>query len=193
MFLPERWAAAFFGAAPSPEAAEEGLAAFKALLPPVEKLRQAMPGTAQALRLEGVIRAAALKTGLRSSGLEGAIRLITLLVKKNRLKYGPRTAERIEQMLNEKKGLVEVTLETAVPPEAEFEEALKQALIKKTGARDIRVLPRILPELLGGCRLRMGGRTIDASLRGQLAKLAADLDAAPWVLDAAGLSGAAGR
>ncbi|MDR2258423.1 MAG: F0F1 ATP synthase subunit delta [Treponema sp.] len=178
MFLPERWAAAFFGAAPSPEAAEEGLAAFKALLPPVENLRGEVAGAAQAIRLEGMIRAAAAETGFRSPGLEGAIRLITLLVKKNRLAYGGRVAEGIEKLLNEKKGIVEVVLETAVPPEAEFGEALKKALIKKTGAGEIRVLPRVLPELLGGCRLRIGGRSIDASLRGQLAKMAADLGAA---------------
>lgn len=192
MFLPERWAAAFFGAAPSPEAAEEGLAAFRALLSPVGELRREVSGAAQAVRLEGMIRAAAAKTGLRSPGLEGAIRLITLLVKKSRLKYGGPVAEGIEKLLDEKKGIVEVTLETAFPPEAEFEEALKKALIKKTGAGEIRVLPRRAPELLGGCRLRIGGRSIDASLRGQLEKMAADLGAAPWGLEAAGISGAGG-
>jgi F0F1-type ATP synthase delta subunit len=191
MFLPERWAAAFFGAFPSPEDAEEGLAAFEALLPPVRDLRPEAAGTAQAVRLEGMIRAAASKTGLRSAGLEGAIRLIILLVKKNRLPCGGRVAEEMTKLLNEQKGIVEVVLETAFPPEGEFEEALKKALIKKTGAGEIRILPRVLPELLGGCRLRIGGRSIDASLRGQLASMAADLGAAPRGLAAAGLSGAA--
>jgi F-type H+-transporting ATPase subunit delta len=183
VFLAERWAEAFVnaagafsGAALSLVNAEEGLAAFKALLPPVTDLGRTVSGAARAARLEGMIRAAS--AGFRSPGLEGAIRLITLLVKKNGLSYGGQVAERIEQMVNKKKGVLTVTLESAFPPEAEFLEALKAALIKKTGAGEARILPRVLPELLGGCRLRMGGESIDASLRGQLAKMAADLSAA---------------
>jgi F-type H+-transporting ATPase subunit delta len=136
-----------------------------------------------------MIRAAASQTGLRSPGLEGAIRLISLLVKRGCLKYGGEVAEAVKKLLDEKKGTVEVTLESAFPPEEEFLEALKKELIKKTGAGEIRILPRTLPELWGGCRLRIGSESIDASIRGQLAKMAADLGAAPWGLDA--VSGAA--
>jgi F0F1-type ATP synthase delta subunit len=192
MFRPERWAAAFMDAAASPENADEGLAAFRALLPPVTGLRREVSGAGSARRLEGMIRAAASRAGLRSPGLEGAIRLIVLLVKRGLLVYGGAVAEAIEKLLDEKKGTVEVTLESAFPPEEKFLEALKQELIKKTGAREIRVLPRTLPELLGGCRLRIGSESIDASLRGQLADMASDLGAAPWGLDAA-MSGAAAR
>jgi F-type H+-transporting ATPase subunit delta len=184
VFFADRWAEAFVnaagafsGASPSPENAEEGLAAFKALLPPVMGLHRAISGAAQAIRLEGMIRTAAAASGIRSPGMEGAIRLITLLVKKNGLPRGGQVAERIEKLLSEKKGRVEVILESAVPPEEEFQEALKQALRKKTGAGEVVILPRTAPELLGGCRLRMGGISIDASLRGQLEKMAADLSA----------------
>jgi F-type H+-transporting ATPase subunit delta len=185
MFLPERWAAAFIGAAPSPENAEEGLAVFKALLPPVTGLRREVSGAGAALRLEGMIRAAASQTGIRPPGLEGAIRLIALLVKRGRLTCGGEVADAIEKLLDEKKGTVTAVLESAFPPGEEFLAALQQELIKKTGAGRVRILPRTLPELLGGCRLRIGSESIDASLRGQLAKMAADLGAAPWGLNAA--------
>jgi F-type H+-transporting ATPase subunit delta len=186
MFLPERWAAAFVGASPSPEHAEEGLALFRVLLPPVENLHGEISGTAQAIRLEGLIRSAASKAGVRSPGLEGAIRLVSLLVKKGRFAYGGQVADEIGKILDKKKGILEVILESAVPPEEEFLEALKKELIKKSGARELRILPRTAPELLGGCRLQIGCVSIDASLRGQLAKMAADLGAASGAGDSGG-------
>jgi F-type H+-transporting ATPase subunit delta len=59
----------------------------------------------------------------------------------------------------------------------DFEDTLKKQIQEKTGAPEIKLEKRIMPELLGGCRLRMDSTLIDASLRSQLQKMAVDLKA----------------
>jgi F0F1-type ATP synthase delta subunit len=56
-----------------------------------------------------------------------------------------------------------------------FEENLRKQIQEKTGAADVKLSARIVPEILGGYRLRIGGLCIDASLKGQLAKMAEEL------------------
>ncbi|MDR1277840.1 MAG: F0F1 ATP synthase subunit delta [Treponema sp.] len=184
MFIPERWAEAFiktagsFTGAAAAESAEEGFAVLRALLPLVRGIPGEVSGRTAALRLEGMLRAAAAVTG-ESPGMEAAIRLLVLLVKKGGLRFGGSLLGAIEKIIDRQQGVLECVLESADPPDEDVQEDLKQALIKKTGAKDIRLLPRIRPELLGGFRLRLGDKILDASIRGQLGQMAADLEAGP--------------
>jgi F0F1-type ATP synthase delta subunit len=58
-----------------------------------------------------------------------------------------------------------------------FEAELARLIREKTGAANVKMKTSVRPELLGGYRLRIGGFYIDASLKGQLAKMKADLEA----------------
>jgi F-type H+-transporting ATPase subunit delta len=185
MFLAERWAEAFVNA--SETNAGEGLALLRAVFPLVRGIPGEVSGRAAAFRLEKMLRAAA-GTG-ESPGMEAAIRLLVLLVKKGNLRFSEAVTGAIEKILDRQRGTLECVLEAAAPPEEDFQEDLKKALIKKTGATEVRVLPRINPELLGGFRLRLGDEVLDASLRGQLEQMAADMEAAPLKLDATGAAG----
>jgi F-type H+-transporting ATPase subunit delta len=194
MVLAERWAEAFVNAtgATSPAAsaknAGDGLAFLRAVLPLIRKIPGEPAGGAAAFRLEGMLRAALAKTAAeKTPGLEAALRLIVLLVKKSRLRFGDAVIRAIGQIIDREQGILECVLESAAPPEEDFLAELKKALIAKTGAREIRLLPRIKPELLGGFCLRLGDEVLDASLRGQVRQLAAELEAAPWDLDDSGL------
>ncbi|MDR1099826.1 MAG: F0F1 ATP synthase subunit delta [Treponema sp.] len=114
-----------------------------------------------------------------SPGVETAIRFLVLLVKKGGLRFSGSLIGAIEKIIDRQRGVLECVLESADPPDEDVQEDLKQALMKKTGAKDIRFLSQIRPELLGGFRLRLGDEILDASLRGQLGQMAADLESGP--------------
>jgi F-type H+-transporting ATPase subunit delta len=214
MFFAERWAEAFINASGAfinasgacvnasgvnggtavaggglaAENAGEGLAVLRAVLPLVRGIPGEVSGRAAAFRLEKMLRTAAAGSG-ESPGLEASIRLLVLLVKKGNLRFSEDLTGAIEKGLDRQRGTLECVLESVDPPEEDFQEDLKKALIKKTGAAEVRLLRRINPELLGGFRLRLGDEVLDASLRGQLKQMAAHLEAAPLEMDMAGAAG----
>jgi F-type H+-transporting ATPase subunit delta len=202
MFVPERWAAAFINACDvcttnitsdactasdacdTSDAAGEGLAVLKEICPQVDRIPGPVSGTSAAAQLDRMLRTALRESrpspeAAASPGLAAAFRLIILLVRKGLFQHNGAVIREIEQILDRKRGILPVTVESPFSPDEEFREALKQGLRKKTGAREIKLRIRIVPELLGGCRLRMGSESLDASLKGQIQKMAADLGAAP--------------
>jgi F-type H+-transporting ATPase subunit delta len=190
--IPERWAAAFINACGvsgaggdrSLDAAGEGLAFLKELCPQIRRIPGAVSGTTAAAQLERMLGAAIQRSRLSpeiaaSPGLAAASRFIILLVRKSLFRHSGAVIQEIERILDQKRGILTVTVETPFPLEGEFQEALRRGLQKQTGASEVKLLIRIVPELLGGCRLRIGSESLDASLRGQIQKMAADLQAAP--------------
>jgi F-type H+-transporting ATPase subunit delta len=71
-----------------------------------------------------------------------------------------------------------VRVDCTFPLDEAFTEALRAKLREETAAREVRIDARLMPELIAGCRLHIGSDCRDASLRGQLHKMAADLRAA---------------
>jgi F-type H+-transporting ATPase subunit delta len=178
MFPAGRWASAFVGAA-GPHA-EDGLGVLKAMIPVLNHIAGVVSGTAASLVAARYLREGLSRAGINDGnrGAVFALGTVVLLIKQDRLKYGERLIREIQKVLDEKKGILPATVETAFPLDVQFEAALGESLKQKTGAREIRLTVTVVPELLAGCRLRMGGRSLDASLRGQIQKMAADLQAA---------------
>ena len=179
MFHGDRWAAAFTGVLG--ENAEAGLACLKALVPPVQGIPGALFGRSAAERLELMLRGTVADAGFARAGstesaaAEYAIRFISLLVEKNFFKHIDSLVRRIEKKLDEQKGIIEVSAESAAPLDGDLAAELRRLIMQKTGAAGIKMETRLAPELLGGCRLRIGGLCVDASLKGQLEQLTADL------------------
>ncbi|MDR1899893.1 MAG: F0F1 ATP synthase subunit delta [Treponema sp.] len=166
--------------------AEEALAALKALVPCVAAIPGRVGGRGDAARLERMMRKAAerVRGGAAAdstAGLERAIRLVTLLVRKNLRHLAASVVREGERIIDGMKGTLEVRLESAGPVDEDFLDALRERLsacrAPGTGAKRVRIVPVDEPALLGGYRLVIGGETIDASLRGQIRKMAADLRA----------------
>jgi hypothetical protein len=208
MFFPQRWALAFIHAAPGAGAAAEGLEFIRALGPVIRSARGHLAGTDAALRLERMVRAARAGTagslppadaggaareagapreaeagaaggpGALSRAEELALCLMLLLIKKDLFKYVDQVAAAIERELDGLRGVLRAGLESARPVEEEFREELKRLLARKTGAAEIRLDLTAAPELLAGYRLRIGGRTIETSLRLYLRQLGTELAAA---------------
>jgi hypothetical protein len=189
MFVPVHWAQAFLNAAAddavtgdvsgfadSGTRSAEALALVKLMAPILLSARGRMEGTAAARRLEVLVRRAfaAVPPGDPRSR-ELALGLTLLLVKKGLLKHIDRIIEAIEQELDTRRGVLRGTLEFARDPGAELVDTLTEALMKKTGAPGIRLSTRLVPELLAGCRLRIAGDTIDASLQARLRQMETEL------------------
>jgi F-type H+-transporting ATPase subunit delta len=174
MFHSARWAAAFL--AVSGENAQGAFLCLKALSAPVKSVHGVFVGHGASAELEKILRegAAACKAET-SPDVEYAIRFICLLVEKNCFRYIDLLLQRIEQRLDEQKGLLDLSLETASSLDSGFEKELAQMIKEKTGASDVKMKTSVKPELLAGFLLRIGGFYIDASLKGQVESMKADL------------------
>ena len=170
MFHGYRWAAAFVTVLD--RNAEEGLVRLKALVPPLKALA-GFSGYSAARRLEQLLR----EIITVDDTWEYAIRFIALVVEKDQFKNIGLILHEIEEYINVHKGVLGVIVETASPPDGDFEQYLARMVQERTGASGVNIQIRIKPELLGGCRLQIGGFYIDASLKGQIAKMKADLEA----------------
>jgi len=180
MFHAYRWAAAFM--AVSGENAEGTFLCLKALSVPVKLIHGVFAGHGAAAELEKILRESAdacvgdtaSKTET-SPIVEYAIRFICLLVEKRCFRYIDSLLQRIEQKLDEQKGFLDLSLEAASPLDSGFEKELAQMIKEKTGASEVKMKTSVKPELLAGFLMRIGGFYIDASLKGQVEAMKADL------------------
>jgi F-type H+-transporting ATPase subunit delta len=69
--------------------------------------------------------------------------------------------------------LAEVTSAAALTPAQE--QSIRERVIKMTGSSNVELNIKVDPRLLGGMIVRVGDKVIDASLKGQLRKLALQL------------------
>jgi len=182
VFHGNRWAGAFVSAAggnADPGIAGQALACLKAIAPAVKTMPGALFGRIDAAKFEKMLRECADFSGLAQTAnapaIEYAIRLISLLVEKNCFRYIDSVLQKIEDLLNEQEGIIDVSVESAIPMDSGLEEELKRMIKECYGAAGIKMKTVITPDLLGGYRLRVGGYCIDASLKGQLEQMKADL------------------
>jgi F-type H+-transporting ATPase subunit delta len=180
VFHVNRWAAAFAGVAG--DKTGDGLDCLKALVPAVKAVPGEVFGFSASRRLEKMLRESAAAAGFAAGDTTGgdaaaeyAIRFITLLVEKNLLGHIEPVLRRIEKIVDTKNGILEVAAESAFPLDGAFEEEFRRQILRRTGAAGIKVNRRVVPELLGGYRLRIGGFYIDASLKGRAEKMTAEL------------------
>jgi hypothetical protein len=204
MFHGKRWAGAFITTLG--DKAGEGFICLKALVKPLKSVSGVLSGYSAARRLEAILRdsctavkgaafsinttafngntnafnAATSGGGATKSGdaaLEYVIRFITLAVEKNQFRNIDLILRKIEESLDAKNGILGVSVESASPMDDVFEKELRRRIIAQTGAADLKMKTLLSPDLLGGYRLRIGGYFIDASLKGQMERMKADLEA----------------
>ncbi len=99
------------------------------------------------------------------------VRFLELLIDKKRFELMPLMAARLSRFIAEKKnqGTAKVRTAAALSPEAQ--ETLKKRLKTFSGKKEIKLDIKEDPELMGGLVVRLDDWVIDASLRGQLARL----------------------
>ena len=159
--------------------ADEGLACLKAMAAPLKTIPGTLSGHAVSRRLESLLREVSGKAGSAvEAPLEYAIRFIVLLVEKNHFRDIDLIIQHIEERIDMDKGILRVNIESAFVMDSAFTEALQRRIIEKSGAAQVTMQTVIMPELLGGLRLRIGSFYIDASLKGQMKTMQAELEAA---------------
>jgi hypothetical protein len=190
MFLPDRWAAAFTELCGKD--LDEGIAAFNAFVVCTSRLKNRVGGSSKALRFEMLLRKALKEAGFDSAALSGktvlgrdsrlenrgtelALRFVVFLVKKDYFRYRQALLAEIEKAADRVKGIVRVTLESAAPVDDELEDRIKAELTRKTGAREIVVDKRVIPELIAGYRVYIGTELLDTGFQGLLRKMAVKL------------------
>lgn len=99
---------------------------------------------------------------------------VRLLVENGRLALMPEVVEVYKGLQAESGGVVHANLTAAYPVDAGLEQAIAAAMHKRL-RREVTFTSEIDKSLLGGVIIRVGDMVIDASIRGRLEVLAADL------------------
>ena len=100
--------------------------------------------------------------------------LLMLLTEKNRLVLLPEIARLFEGLKTRERGVRHVHIRSAYAVDAAQQQRLAEALKSKLNA-DIELTVEKDPALIGGVEIRAGDLVIDASIRGKLETLAAEL------------------
>jgi len=175
MFHADRWASAFFAA--TGENADDAFLCLKTIAPQIKKIHGAFFGHEASAKLEKILMESADSASIIKSSFaaEYAVHFICLLVERNCFRYIDRLLEKIERKINQQKGILDVVVESALPLDNALEEELARNIKEKTSSLGVKINSRVRPELLGGYLLRIGSFYVDASLKGQLEKMRADL------------------
>ena len=174
MFKPEPWAKAFVNA--SETAAEESLEYLRIFCRAALTLPGYLSGRNDADRLGKAIKAALVRTN--STEPHSAIlseRFMQLMIRKNCFNHYKQIICEIEKIIYKQNGIEEVIVETAVEPDDSFLEAVRAQAKQLIKAKEIKLTRRLIPELIGGLRLRWGSKLYDSSVKYRLQKMAADL------------------
>ena len=193
MFRPEPWAEAFVKTAGTPLSAKDALDYLKVFCRAALALPGDLSGKNDADRLGRSIRAALARTELIAEGCgenQGsatgeanndtivlAERFVLLMLKKKCFHHYKRIIREIEKTIHKQMGIEEVFVEAAVDLGEELMATLKEKAKQLSGAKDVVFSIRLIPDLIGGFRIRWGSMLFDGSIKGQLRKMTVDLGA----------------
>jgi F-type H+-transporting ATPase subunit delta len=168
----DRWAEAFF--AVSGENAQTIYSCLKIIAPQLKTIHSFFSGHGSSVKIEEVLRDSTASIKDTSPSTEYAIRFVCLLVEKNCFRHIDILLSKIEQMLDERKGILNITVETASPLDSGFEEEMARMIQEKTGSVGVKINTVIRPELIGGYLLRIGSFYVDARLKRQMENMMED-------------------
>ena len=107
--------------------------------------------------------------------IDGPVRnLIQVLVKNGRLDVLPEIRELFDALKSEDEGVIEASISSAFPLEAAQLERIV-ALLGKRYQKKVSPAVAVDPELIGGVKITVGDKVLDASVRGRLQNMAAAL------------------
>ena len=103
-----------------------------------------------------------------------ALNLVRLLVERGRAELLPQVAAEYRRIANRHQGIVEAVVTSAAPLTTDETEALRRRIEVMAGTRiDLRT--EVDESLIGGLTVKVGGRLLDASVRGRLERLREEL------------------
>ncbi len=155
-----------------PSGSGEGPAEVRTALDRAQRLLEEHPDLLRALTLPGVPASARRKVvaAVWAQAPEGVLRLLHLLIERDRLQLLPALAEEFALAWNEARGIVAAEAVSAIELDAAQKQALAEALEKASG-KAVELKTRVEPSVLGGLRVTLGGRTLDGTVVSQLQAL----------------------
>jgi F0F1-type ATP synthase delta subunit len=154
------------------------MSALKTFLLSMEKIHGRLSGKTSSVRLETMLRFCMKETGHSGKGTEFACRLLVLLVRKRM--YTRRNAlalmEEMDRVMDHRHGFHTIKVEAPFPLEKKKKNELMDTLKTYLGLKEIKLVYRYVPELIGGYRIRLGDLSIDASVRFLLKEMCTHLD-----------------
>jgi F-type H+-transporting ATPase subunit delta len=103
-----------------------------------------------------------------------ALNLVRLLVGRGRSELLPQIASEFRRLMNRHQGIVEAVVTSAAPLTTDETEALRRR-IEGMARTSIDLRTEVDPSLIGGLTVKVGGRLLDASIRGRLERLRDEL------------------
>jgi F-type H+-transporting ATPase subunit delta len=104
----------------------------------------------------------------------GALNLVRLLVQRGRIEQLPKVASEFRRLLNRMQGVVEAVVTSAAPLTSDEVAALRARLAEMTRG-EVALQVKVDDALIGGLTVRVGDQLVDASVRGRLERLRAQL------------------
>ncbi len=109
---------------------------------------------------------------------EAVVSMLLVLLRHQRGEDLPAVGEVYEELADEAEGIVRAEARAAVPLTQEEQKRLASALARMTGKRVI-LQTHVDPSVLAGVTVQVGGRLIDGSAAGRLARMREELLARP--------------
>jgi F-type H+-transporting ATPase subunit delta len=103
---------------------------------------------------------------------------LMLLVDRRRILFLEGICEQFQVLLRKLRNTVLAEVTSAVALTDQQQDAVRQRVITMTGATSVELGCSIDPDLIGGVIIKVGSQVIDASLRGQLRRIALKLSTA---------------
>lgn len=110
--------------------------------------------------------------GDRASGL--FVKFVQLLIDKKRITAFAEIEKAFEALYEADRGIVEVSVITAIPLDMELERKAKATIEKRTG-KTAKIVKRVDPGIIGGVIMIAGDRIIDGSIRNHLQEMRHEL------------------
>lgn len=99
---------------------------------------------------------------------------ICLVTDKNRISYFGKITDAFIEHYNQHNNITEMTVVTSVPLKSELKSKLVKKLEQKSG-KNVKLIEKVDPSIIGGIILRMGNSQIDNSIKGRLEAVAQQL------------------
>ncbi len=104
---------------------------------------------------------------------------LRLLVDRRRIAFLAQVCQQFQVLLRKLNQTALAEVFTAVPLNDGQRDMIHAKALELTGARNVELEIKVDPELIGGVIIRVGSQVVDASIRGQLRRLATRLSSAP--------------
>jgi F-type H+-transporting ATPase subunit delta len=116
----------------------------------------------------------AVVESIHGSVADQLINLVALLLQRRGVAILPSISDEYDRLLDGARGIVRAIVTSATELTDDEASAVRERLEAMTGSR-IELRRRVDPDLLGGLTVRVGDRLVDASVRGRLERLRAQL------------------